>query len=151
MTDAMSYALSRSTDDVAEPIRWLEAEGFVCVRERGGAGASFGDVSIEFERSGIRVGIGRDRGQWMLAIASPGGRLLGLDIWLTAMRGTRPEPGPRRSFERLPEQVPEGESWRAVVPGLIDWIRAADRSAELAAVTNNWSGAARDSSGFAQG
>jgi|SRR5579863_1320491 len=150
MTGARGYALSRATDDVAETIRWLEAEGFACVRERGGAGESFGDVSIEFERTGIRVGIGRDRSQWMLAIASPSGQLLGLDIWLTAMRGARATREPRRSLsERLPEQLPEGESWRTVIPELLDWIRSGDRSTELAAAIHDRSRPTRDSSGFA--
>jgi hypothetical protein len=145
VTDAGAYALSRATDDVAETIRWFEAEGFAVVRELGGPKESFGNVLLEFERGAVRATIVRDRSQWMIDIASAGGKPHGLHVWLAAMRGTRAETGPRRSVgEPLPDQLPVGESWRVEVPAVIDWVSCGDRSAEIDAAARDWGRAMRE-------
>jgi len=145
VTDAVTYALSRATDDVAETIRWFEAEGFAVVRELGGPKESFGNVLLEFDRGAVKATIVRDRSQWMIDIASVGGKPHGLHVWLTAMRGTRAETRPRRSLgQPLADQLPEGESWRVEVPAVIDWISVGDRSADIDTAARDWSRAMRE-------
>jgi hypothetical protein len=144
MADELTYALSRATEDVVATIGWFETEGFVLRRGLGGPKESFGNVLLEFEREGVRARIVRDRNQWVIDIAAPGGKSHGLHVWLTAMRGGKADPGPRRALgDRLSDQLPEGERWSVEVPVVVDWITDGDRATEIDAAARDWSRAMR--------
>src|SRR5579859_4806617 len=130
MSEAVDYALSCATDDVAATIRWIEASGFELRSWQGGVGS--GNVQLVFERAGVGLSIVRDRGQWMMDVTPPGQKPLGLQVLLTAMRGGEAEPGPPRPLRApLPDQLPEGVSWSTEVPALTDWLESEDRTAEI--------------------
>jgi hypothetical protein len=146
VADAIAYALGRATDDVADTIRWFQAEGFELRREVGGPKESFGNVLLEFELGAVRATIVCDRSQWMLDLAAAAGKPHGLHVWLTAMRGTAATAGPRRAAgEPLPDQLPPGERWCVEVPAVVSWVAAGDRSAEVVAAARDWGRAMRES------
>ncbi len=136
VSEAVAYALEVAPGDVADTIRWLDVQGFGLHGERGGRRESFGNVLLEFERAGIRIAIVRDRSQWMVSIAaSDGATAYALESWLLAMRGEKAAPSRRRRpfVSPLADQLPEGESWQAGVPAVIEWITHADRTPEITA------------------
>jgi hypothetical protein len=138
--NAIDYALSVASGDVAQTIRWLEGEGFVLCRSLGGPGSSFGDVLLDFERGGTRVTVVRDRSQWMVDIAPPGdAKERSLQVLLSAMRGdTAVHIPPRPLSAPLPDQLPEGETWRTAVPAVVAWLMAEDRTPEIAKAERLW-------------
>jgi hypothetical protein len=140
----VGYAIEKATRDVAEAIRWLQTEGFRLVRSVGGPGESFGNVLLTFERH-VQVTVVRDRGQWLIDIASSAGaESHGLDVWMSAMSGTEPDPGtPEELFRELPDQLPKGVLWRTELPTIVRWIESGDRSNEIAEADSRWRGAMR--------
>jgi hypothetical protein len=139
--NAIDYALSVAPEDVAQTIRWLEGEGFVLCRSLGGPGDSFGDVLLDFEWAGTRVTVVRDRSQWMVDIAPPGdAKERSLVVLLSAMRGDTAvqHSTPTARLSALPDQLPEGETWRTAVPAVVAWLMAEDRAPEIAKAERLW-------------
>jgi hypothetical protein len=139
----LDYAREEAPPDVAGALDWLTGAGFAVVSERGGPGAGFGDVLVDFERPGLAVRVTRDRGQWLLDLVPGRGEFVPLHFLLTAWEGGAPvvrgsEPGAPR-----PEVLPAGVEWCGVLPGLISWLESGDRAREISEATAAWRAAMR--------
>jgi hypothetical protein len=136
---ALAYAFDRATDDVAATLDWLMGHGFGVSRTIGGKAEPFGNVLVELTRGLTVVVTTRDRGQWTIDIGR-GGATHGLHIVATAVTGTEAKPGPKRCFGNpLPDQLPDGDRWRRLVPQAIDWLESGDRTVELRRAGQSWS------------
>ena len=140
----LDYVRANAPRDVLDSLDWLAQEGFVLVDERGGPGASFGDLLVEFGRSPLQVRITRDRGQWSAGLAPGGGEFIPLHVLLTAWQGGTPAPADRQPGDPLPEVHPEGVTWRVVLPGLVSWLGSGDRTQEIRDARAAWRAAILD-------
>ncbi len=77
---------------------------------------------------GAEVLITVDRSQWMLDVAPrPGAEAWQYDLLIAAQKGQPygevfPTVGIRSAGDPLPEQLPEGVSWRETLPGILQWV-----------------------------
>lgn len=133
MSETWRFAIGHATDDVRATFSWLEANGFVRTAEWGGGGAPFGSVCIDFSRGDLRLRIVRDRGQWGINIASPGGELMLVDTLLSVSPGADLERG---DDSTKVDQLPRGVVWMTEIPRLIGWLEEHDRMPELLASQN---------------
>ena len=110
--------------DVQDTIAWLSANGYTLSSHRGD-----GTFGAEFVYTGdVRVLINVDRSQWMLDVAPrPDADAWQYDVLIAAQ--TRrpyaevfPRTGDRSVGAPLPEQSPEGVSWRETLPGILQWM-----------------------------
>lgn len=124
----MSY-LANSLDptapeDVRRTTDWLEVEGFALVEddtERGPFGSYWVFVGGSTE---IRIRVVVDRGQWWLDVGP-----FQFDLLVAAQRGQDYRECFPRSGEPprpLPEQLPDGISWRETLPTVLDWMVECD-------------------------
>ena len=130
MGQAFDYALTKATDDVAETLRWLVAQGAAINNERGGTNEAFGNVLVELSLDGVTLTITRDRGQWMLDVQS--GELPRFDFDVIHVALTGDEHWSRKTSSPLPVQLPDGVSWMSELPQALEWLRTtADAATKL--------------------
>lgn len=110
--------------DVRDTIAWLCANGYTLRSHRGD-----GTFGAEFVYIGeAKVLITVDRSQWMLDIAPrPDAEAWQFDLLIAAQAGRPyvevfPVPGTRSDIDPLPEQLPDGVSWRETLPGILQWV-----------------------------
>ena len=121
---AITELVDRSAPrDVRDAAAWLSANGYTLDSHRGAG--TFGAQLVY--RGEARVVITVDRSQWMLDVApSPDADAWQYDLLIVA-QSARPygEVFPRvdpTSLGSTPEQLPEGVSWRATLPGVLRWV-----------------------------
>lgn len=107
---------------------WLTDNGYRLASQ---AGASTFGAEFVFEGEAM-VCIVVDRSQWMLDVApSPGADSWQYDLLIAAHSGQDyglrfPGTGSRPVARNLPEQLPEGVSWRETLPDIVRWVREND-------------------------
>jgi hypothetical protein len=114
--------------DVRETSAWLLANEYSLSARRGA------DVfGAQFVYTGeAQVIITVDRSQWVLDVArAPGAQVWQYDLLIAASRGLPyAEAFPRCAdgsvADPLPEQLPEGVSWRTTLPGVLGWLASDD-------------------------
>ena len=112
--------------DVQNTIAWLSANGYVLVSHEGGE-STFGAQLVYAQEAEVRITF--DRSQWFLDVApTPGSEAWQYDLLLAARRGLDygelfPETGSRSWTDPLPDQLPEGVSWRDTLPDILLWVR----------------------------
>lgn len=138
---ALDYGREKAPQDVLDTLDWLAGEGFVVASERGGRGESFGDLQIVFSRPPLAMCVTRDRGQWSIDLAPGRGEFVPLHVLLTAWEGSAPAPGGGSLGRSLPEVLPEGVEWHAVLPGVLSWLESGDRTQEIGEARAAWNAA----------
>jgi hypothetical protein len=140
MEVTLAYARETAPQSVQDFMDWLAAEGFALVEGQGGPDAPFGDVRLRFERSRLAVRIVRDREQWAVDLAPAHGDPVPLHVLLTAQEGSTADISPTSGTlgGELPEVLPDGVDWRAVVPGVITWLETGDRDREISEAKAAW-------------
>jgi hypothetical protein len=121
MGSVREYAESVATADVRATLEWLDGAGYTLSQSSGSPGETFGNLALVFS-GGCVVQIVRDRGQWMADLKPASGpTFYNLDLLVPAALGIDyPEPSPG---DRLPDQLPDGVSWREVFPIVLDWLQ----------------------------
>lgn len=134
METTIEYVGRIAPNDVRATLSWLTDEGFGVVRSRGGVDEPFGNAFLALARS-REVVVLRDRSQWDISVAlTPGGPALSLAVLDAARRGVDWDPEPLRPLGGpQPSQLPEGVSWRAVLPPVLAWLD--EPGSEVAAET----------------
>jgi hypothetical protein len=117
--------LQRSApDDVRATIVWLSASGYTLSSHRGES--TFGAQFVYAGQAEVLITV--DRSQWMLDVAPrPGAQAWQYDVLIAAQSGQPygevfPETGSRSPGDPLPDQLPEGVSWRETLPGILQWV-----------------------------
>lgn len=134
----MDYAREKAPRDVHDLLDWLADEGFTLVWEQGGLGESFGNALLMYERSHVRMLITRDRGQWLMEIATGGDELIPLHVLVTAREAGTPVLRADDLRGRLPEVLPEGVVWRTAVPGVVAWLESGQRDKVIGEARAAW-------------
>lgn len=112
--------------DVLETIAWLSANRYTLSSHRGEG--TFGAQFVYTSDAEVLIIV--DRSQWMLNVApSPGAKAWQYDLLIAAQLGQPygevfPTVGSRSVGDPLPEQLPEGVSWRETLPGVLQWVKA---------------------------
>jgi len=114
--------------DVRDTIAWLSANGYTLESHRGE-----GTFGAQFVYKGeAKVLITVDRSQWMLDVAPrPDAEAWQYDLLIAAQAGQPygevfPMVGTRSVGGPLPEQLPDGVSWRETLPGILQWVESDD-------------------------
>ena len=137
MTDqASEFLAAHAPPDVRTTIAWLLDHGYALASHEGSS--TFGAQFVYEGESLVRVTV--DRSQWLLDIAAaPGSALFQYDLAVAAHSGLSygdrfPGTGTRSLSKPLPGQLPDGVSWSATLPELLEWVRGSDvsRAIELA-------------------
>lgn len=114
--------------DVQDAISWLTANGYTLRSHRGDG--TFGAQFVYTGDAEILVTV--DRSQWMLDVAPrPGANVWQYDLLIAAqMRKPYgeafPAAGARSIGDPLPQQLPEGVSWRETLPDILEWVACSD-------------------------
>ncbi|WP_125775458.1 hypothetical protein [Antribacter gilvus] len=114
--------------DVQHTVAWLLSSGYVLVPHEGAS--TFGAVFVFEGDSVVRIVV--DHSQWSLDVAAASAaKLWQYDLLLAAQSSQGyarrfPGVGAGTSDAPVPEQLPEGVSWRDTLPGILRWIRASD-------------------------
>jgi hypothetical protein len=110
--------------DVQDTVAWLADNGYTLTSHSGES--AFG---AQFVYAGdVEVVIGVDRSQWLLDIVPrPGAEAWQYDLLLAAYKGLDygalfPKTGSRSLGDPLPDQLPEGVSWRGTLPEILEWV-----------------------------
>lgn len=120
---AREYVETNATSDVLATISWLDGRGWKVAREDPEPGQHMGNVYLTFMKA-RQITIASDRSQWIIGLAlAPGEREFWLDVLDAARLGRVWEPGPVRALgDPLATQLPEGVSWREVLPEVLTWL-----------------------------
>lgn len=111
--------------DVVNTIAWLTATGYSLVSHQGES--TFGAQFIYAGSAEVRITV--DRSQWYLDVApTPGVEAWQYDLLIAACTGEPYSevfrPTETRSLgDPLPEQLPEGVSWRETLPEILARVR----------------------------
>lgn len=111
-------------DDVRDTIEWLSVNGYTLSSHRGES--TFGAQFAYVGDAEVRVTV--DRSQWMLDVAPrPGAEPWQYDLLVAALTDRPygdafPETGSRSQGDPLPDQLPEGVSWRETLPLILECI-----------------------------
>jgi hypothetical protein len=125
------YVEEMATADVRATIDWLDRAGFRLAASQGGRGEAFGNALLVFSLD-LAVRIVRDRGQWDIAVSLPDGSAwFGLAIVTDAREGRDWQPPAITRDGDLPEQLPDGLSWRDHLPPALAWLRQPGSEAVL--------------------
>jgi hypothetical protein len=122
------FLRANAPSDVQDTVAWLSDNGYRLASQ---AGASTFGAEFVFEGEAM-VRIVVDRSQWMLDVApSPGADLWQYDLLIAAHSGQDygqrfPDTGSRAVGRTLPEQLPEGVSWRETLPDVVRWVHEND-------------------------
>ena len=112
--------------DVRDTIAWLSTNGYTRSSHRGES--TFGAQFIYSSDAEVIVTV--DRSPWLLDVAPrPGAESWQYDLLIAAQSGQPyeevfPMVGGRAVGEPLPEQLPEGVSWRETLPGILQYIES---------------------------
>lgn len=108
-----------------DTIAWLSANGYSLSSHRGEG--TFGAQLVYTSDAEVLVTV--DRSQWILDVApGPGTEAFQYDLLIAAHVGQPyedvfPTVVARSVGDPLPEQLPEGVSWRETLPGILRWVR----------------------------
>ncbi|WP_199422953.1 hypothetical protein [Actinotalea solisilvae] len=122
---ADEFFRSDSPVDVQATVAWLLANGYG-LSSQSGEGA-FGARFVFRGPAEVRITV--DRSQWLLDVAvEPGADAWQYDLLLAARSGRTygevfPARASRQADGRLPDQLPEGVSWRQTLPDVLAWVR----------------------------
>jgi hypothetical protein len=112
-------------DDVRDTIAWLATHGYTLVSRQGEG--TFGALLVYGGDAEVRITV--DRSQWCLDVAPrPGREAWAYDLLLAAQTEDQecgalfPKTGSRLWGDPLPEQLPEGVSWRETLPDILEWV-----------------------------
>jgi hypothetical protein len=111
--------------DVQDSISWLIANGYTLSSHRGEG--AFGAQFVYTSDAEVLVTV--DRSQWFLDVAPrPGAEAWQYDLLIAAQMSKPygevfPTVGARTVGDPLPEQLPEGVSWRETLPGILRWVK----------------------------
>lgn len=120
----VEVVLSVATNDVAETVGWLLAEGAKVSGVDTPHGMGF--AALELELDDVQVRMVRDRGQWMCDLRLEGQPWLQLELIHAARTGDsswQPQVG---RTSPMPDQLPVGLSWRHELPDALAWVRSTD-------------------------
>ena len=120
-----------ATPDVRAAVRWLLSQGALVVREDPPHGMAF--AGLEFSVDGMGLRMVRDRGQWMMDLRRGDGRWLDFELLTLANRGITAHPGSPARKGSLPDQLPEGVSWRDELPHVLAWLGSSTDAEDLCA------------------
>ena len=110
--------------DVRDTIAWLSANGYALSSQTGQG--TFGAQFVYM--AGAKVVVTVERSQWMLDVAPRhDAEAWQYDLLIAAQAGQPyrdvfPKIGARSVGDPLPEQLPEGVSWRETLPGILRWV-----------------------------
>jgi hypothetical protein len=139
MDDVVNFMIARATPDIATTIGWLSDNSFEVTQQSGGAGETFGNAQVEFNRSGLVVRITKDRSEWKLDVSPPGIKFMNLQYLINAKEKTGTSPDVAQS--PTPNATPI--SWQTTLPEVIAWIEEQDRSEVLNSASDAWRAASR--------
>lgn len=111
-------------DDVRETVAWLSDSGFTLTSHSGES--TFGAQFVYASDAQILITV--DRSQWLLEVAPRAGAdAWQYDLLLAAYKALDyaalfPRMGSRSLGDPLPEQLPEGVSWRETLPEILKWV-----------------------------
>ena len=111
-------------DDVRDTIAWLATHGYTLVSRQGEG--TFGALLVYAGDAEVRISV--DRSQWCLDVAPrPGREAWDYDLLLAAHQDQEygalfPQNDSRSWGEPLPDQLPEGVSWRETLPDILEWV-----------------------------
>jgi len=114
--------------DVTAAIVWLIENGYALTSQRGTS--TFGAQWVYSADRDVVVTV--DRAQWMLDVsANVGEAPWQYDLLLVAHAGQPyadvfPTVGARSLSDPLPDQLPEGVSWRDTLPVVLGWLERTD-------------------------
>lgn len=114
--------------DVQETIAWLSANGYTRCSHQGDG--TFGAQLLYLGEAKVLITV--DRSQWSLDIARrPDGEVWQYDLLIAAQTGQAygevfPSTGSRSIGGQLPQQLPDGVSWRETLPGILRWVQSED-------------------------
>ena len=116
---------SQAPVDVRETVAWLLANGYSLLSHQGEG--TFGALFVFVGEAEVRITV--DRSQWFLDVAhAPGAEAWQYDLLVAARSGQPygerfPATDSKPLARTLPEQLPEGASWRQTLPGVLAWVR----------------------------
>jgi len=119
---------AHAPSDVLETVTWLLENGYTLTTQRGDN--TFGAEFVYHGHSRVRIIV--DRSQWSLDVAAAlGSAWIQYDLAVAARSGTAygqrfPRTGGRSFGDPLPEQLPEGVSWRETLPDMLEWVRTVE-------------------------
>jgi len=114
--------------DVRDTIAWLSVSGYTLGSHHGEG--TFGAQFVYMGEAKVLITV--DRSQWMLDVApSPDAEAWQYDLLIAAQAEQHygevfPTVGTRSVGDPLPEQLPEGVSWRETLPGILQWVEGDD-------------------------
>ena len=114
--------------DVQETIAWLSAYGYTLSSHQGD-----GTFGAQFRYLGeAKVLITVDRSQWSLDVAlTPDAEVWQYELLIAAQIGQAYGKvllltDTRSVGDQLPQQLPDGVSWRETLPGILRWVQGDD-------------------------
>jgi hypothetical protein len=139
MDDVVNFMISRSTPDIATTIAWLGDNNFEVTQQSGGAGETFGNAQVEFNRGGLVVRITKNRSDWKLDVSAPGIKFMNLQYLIEAKEKASESPAVGVAPTSSAAPVP----WQSTLPGVIAWVEEEDRSDILNSASDAWRVASR--------
>jgi hypothetical protein len=139
MDDVVNFMISRATSDVATTIDWLGANNFEVTQQSGGAGETFGNAQVEFNRTGLVVRITKDRSDWKLDVAPPGNKFMNLQYLVGAQEKAQTS----ETSEATSRTKAGPLTWQSALPGVIAWVEEEDRTEVLKSTSDAWRLASR--------
>lgn len=139
MDDVVKFMISRATPDVATTIGWLADNNFEVTQQSGGAGETFGNAQVEFNRRGLVVRITKDRSDWKLDVAPPGNKFMNLQYLIEA----KDKASKSVVVEGAHTSGAASVTWQSALPGVIAWVEEEDRSEILNSASDAWRSASR--------
>lgn len=111
--------------DVQNTVAWLSANGYTLVSQV--RESTFGSQFVYAQNAEVWITV--DRSQWCLDVApTTGSKPWQYDLLVAAHRRLDygdlfPDTGSRSLTDPLPNQLPEGVSWRETLPDILQWVR----------------------------
>ena len=90
-------------------------------------------AGVEFSLDGTGLRMVRDRGQWMMDLRRGDGRWLDFELLTLASRGITAYSGSPARKGSLPDQLPQGVSWRDQLPHVLAWLGSSLDAEDLCA------------------